>query len=166
MKTTVSILTVALLWAAAVATGAGEPPNGGTASATTNQASADSSGRDLGIGPVKHVELGPLDPQLAARGKGLFDNKCTICHSLDKRKIGPALGDVLGRRAPEFVMNMILNATQMEKHDPTAKHLLDEYKVAMQVLNLDRKDARAILEYLRQEHAARTKEKKQKPGSE
>jgi hypothetical protein len=79
---------------------------------------------------------------------------------MDKKKIGPALGDVLDQRTPEFVMNMILNARQMEQHDPEAKRLLEKYKVAMQDMDLNREDARAILEYLRQEQAGRDKGRK------
>lgn len=36
------------------------------------------------------------DPQ---RGKGLFDKRCGGCHSLDKDKEGPRLGNVFGRKA-------------------------------------------------------------------
>ncbi len=36
------------------------------------------------------------DPQ---RGKELFERRCGACHSLDKDKEGPRLGDVFGRKA-------------------------------------------------------------------
>lgn len=35
----------------------------------------------------------------AARGKALFEKRCTGCHSLDKNKEGPRLRGVFGRRA-------------------------------------------------------------------
>jgi cytochrome c oxidase assembly protein subunit 11 len=35
----------------------------------------------------------------AAHGRELFAERCTACHALDANKIGPMLGDVVGRRA-------------------------------------------------------------------
>ncbi len=43
-----------------------------------------------GIGPVKEaVELGELDPELAAQGKEVYEAKCTACHKPTERYIGP-----------------------------------------------------------------------------
>ena len=33
------------------------------------------------------------------RGKAVFESRCIGCHSLDTDRIGPALGDVFGRKA-------------------------------------------------------------------
>lgn len=175
MRTTIAILGIVLL-AAAVAVAAGGPAPAdsakaaaaapakarmdkakaaaeakGKAAADPAQAPADSSHGDMGVGPVQKVELGKPDPKLAAQGKDLFGNRCTVCHALDKKKVGPPLGKVFDQRTPEFIMNMILNAPQMEQKDPAAKKLVAEYKVAMPQLGLNRKDARAILEYLREQ---------------
>jgi len=106
-------------------------------------------GKDLGIGPVKEVKLGPIDEKLAQQGKSLFEMKCTMCHSLDERKIGPALRDVTEQRTPEFIMNLLVNTSEMEQKDETMKKLISEYSVPMTDLQLSEKDARAILEYLR-----------------
>jgi cytochrome c oxidase assembly protein Cox11 len=35
----------------------------------------------------------------AARGRQLFDERCTACHELDSNKLGPLLGGVVGRKA-------------------------------------------------------------------
>ena len=110
---------------------------------------AHGDGSDLGVGPIKKVTLGPLDPAMAAKGKTLFQSHCFMCHSLDERKVGPPLGDVTKQRTPEFIMNMILNTSDMEQHDPTAKRLEAEYPVKMPATNLNEKQAREILEYLR-----------------
>jgi mono/diheme cytochrome c family protein len=104
---------------------------------------------DLGIGPIKKVTLGPLDEKMAAKGKELFQVHCSMCHHLDERKIGPALRDVTQQRTPEFIMNMVLNTSDMERHDPTAKRLEAGYPVKMPATNLDEKQARELLEYLR-----------------
>ena len=50
-----------------------------------------------GIGPIRRVELGPLDDALAARGEELFRMKCMACHRMDERYVGPALGGVTER---------------------------------------------------------------------
>jgi cytochrome c oxidase assembly protein Cox11 len=41
-------------------------------------------------------------PPDAASGEKLFAEQCSACHALDKSKIGPALGGVVGRKAGMF----------------------------------------------------------------
>jgi cytochrome c len=108
---------------------------------------ADSS--DKGIGPVKDLNLGPVDQKLAQEGESIFQNRCSTCHSLDVKKVGPPLGNVLQRVTPEFVMNFLLNTTEMEQKDERIKKLIDEYGVPMPNLGLDHDQARAVLEYFR-----------------
>lgn len=111
-----------------------------------------------GIGPIKEpLQLGPIDPDLVARGKEIFDVKCSACHKLFSRWVGPPLGDVLEKRTPEFVMNMILNPDEMIKKHPEVKDLLREYLTVMTFQNVTVDDARAILEYLRSVHQQQTK---------
>ena len=104
-----------------------------------------------GVGPVKSVTLAPeTDQKLAAEGAEVFKNMCTACHKVDKKFIGPSLIGVTERRAPEWVMNMMLNPEEMIKNDPIARQLLMESNGApMANQNLSRDQARAILEYLR-----------------
>ncbi len=71
------------------------------------------------------------------------------CHKLGERFIDPALGDVLSRRTPRYVLNMILNPDKMVKRHPEAKKLLTEYLAPMAQQNLSPDDARAVLEYIR-----------------
>ncbi|HXF78688.1 MAG TPA: c-type cytochrome [Usitatibacter sp.] len=35
----------------------------------------------------------------AARGKDLYETDCTVCHSVDRNKVGPAHKGVFGRKA-------------------------------------------------------------------
>lgn len=37
--------------------------------------------------------------QSVARGQSLFESRCVACHSLETHRVGPALGQVVGRRA-------------------------------------------------------------------
>ncbi len=135
---------------------------GGGEQAGENQggqkAAADASGLtqeqiEKGIGPITSVTLGPIDDALAAKGAELFEVKCTACHKLDKRYIGPPLGEVTARRTPEFIMNMILNPEEMMQKHPVVKELLAQYMAQMANQSLTEEEARAILEYLRKVEA-------------
>lgn len=104
-----------------------------------------------GIGPIKEkLELGPIDPKLVKRGEEIWNQKCIACHKLDERYVGPAQRDVLKRRTPEFVMNMILNPEEMQKRHPEVRKLLAEYMTPMTNQNITIEDARALLEFFRE----------------
>ena len=105
-----------------------------------------------GVGPVTTVEVGAdIDQALADNGKSIFEGKCSACHQLsDQKVVGPGLAGVTERRKPEWVMNMIINPEQMTKEDPTAKKLLGEHLTQMTNQNVNEQDARALLEFLRQ----------------
>ena len=104
---------------------------------------------EQGIGPIRDLELGPVDAELASTGEAAFTLKCSACHKLDERYVAPPLGEVLSRRRPEFVMNMILNASEMVQRHPEIQKLLAEYFTPMTVQVTEESEARAILEYLR-----------------
>lgn len=119
--------------------------------ATAEQPEQAEPETDLGIGPVTgKVELGPIDAQLAEKGHQIFEANCTSCHKLDKRYVGPALIGVTKRARPEWIMNMILNPSEMTQKDPIAKDLLATYMAQMANQNLTEDQARAVLEYFRQ----------------
>ena len=106
--------------------------------------------REHGIGPIKQpVELGAPDATLASAGEEIFRMKCTACHRVEERYIGPALGNVLERRSAAYTMNMMMNPTEMTQRHPVAKGLLAEYLAPMPFQDLTEQDARAIVEYLR-----------------
>ncbi|MDX5345921.1 MAG: cytochrome c [Hymenobacteraceae bacterium] len=124
--------------------------------ATASEAPATEQPADdgKGIGPVKEVQIAAIDPQLADKGKALFEAKCAACHQMSDQKIvGPGLAGVTERRKPEWVMNMIINPVEMTQKDPTAKKLLAEHLTQMTNQNVNEEDARAMLEYLRQNDA-------------
>lgn len=103
-----------------------------------------------GIGPIKQkIDLPPLNKTLAKDGEKIFSEKCASCHKLDERYVGPAKRDILKRRTPEYVMNMILNPEEMSKVHPEAKKMLAEYLTPMPFQNVTVEDAQKLLEYFR-----------------
>ena len=104
---------------------------------------------DKGVGPITSLTLGEIDPALAEQGKALFTAKCSACHKIEKRFVGPALKGAIDRRTPEWIMNMILNPDKMVVENEEAKKLLAEYLSPMANQSLKEEEARAILEYLR-----------------
>ncbi|QCR24987.1 cytochrome C [Pontibacter sp. SGAir0037] len=125
-------------------------------SSSTTEAEAPAADNGKGVGPVKEVTLGEgIDEQLASQGKALFDGKCSACHQLsDQKVVGPGLAGVTERRQPEWIMNMIVNPEEMTKKDPTAKKLLAEHLTQMTNQNVNERDARAMLEFFRQNDAS------------
>jgi len=122
---------------------------GGSSSDTSGDADASDAAET--IGPVQTVDVGPIEDQLAAEGKELFDVRCKTCHKLDGEHVGPPLGDITERRDPGFIMNMILAPEEMVQKHPEARKLFSEYGVMMTNQNLTRQEARALLEYFRQQ---------------
>jgi len=106
----------------------------------------------IGVGPIKELKIAEaVDNAMADKGKELFKSKgCIACHKMNKRKVGPALTGVTKRQRPEWIMNMILNPTEMVKKDPTAMALLAEYSAPMSDQHLTEEEARAVLEFFRQ----------------
>lgn len=124
--------------------------NNKTVTANANNSGLSDFELKNGIGPVKQIiELGALDMNLAKKGEDIFSSKCASCHKLDERYVGPAQRDVLQRRSPEFIMNMMLNPEEMYKKHPESKKLLAEYMTPMPNQNLSFEEARSILEYFR-----------------
>lgn len=104
-----------------------------------------------GIGPIKAIAFGEvINEEMVAIGKKKFNTICSACHMVNQRLIGPALANIYERRSPEWVMNMILNPEIMTKEDPIAKALIKEYNNTIMInQNLNKKEVRAIAEYLR-----------------
>lgn len=104
-----------------------------------------------GVGPVMDITLpDDIDSQLVAKGKQLFESSCISCHIADQKMVGPSPKGILERRSPEWIMNFIINPSEMLEKDPFAKELLKEFDgIPMIDLGMSRKEARAILEYFR-----------------
>jgi mono/diheme cytochrome c family protein len=104
-----------------------------------------------GVGPITSLVLpDEIDQAMVDHGLEVYEAKCTACHRIDKRFIGPSPKGIFERRSPEWVMNMILDPEKMVAEDPDAKALLIEYNGSpMANQNLTEEDARAVLEYFR-----------------
>ena len=105
-----------------------------------------------GVGPISSsfTITEEIDQALAETGKTVYEAKCTACHKAEKKFIGPAPKDILTRRTPAWVMNMILNPEEMVQKDPLARQLLIAYNGSpMANQNLTEDEARAVLEYFR-----------------
>ncbi len=113
-------------------------------------ASAYAADIDKGIGPIKEIQLNEkIDKAMSKKGKALFTTKCSACHKIDERYAGPALKDVTKRRAPEWIMNMMLNPAEMIEKNETAAALFGEYLIPMTFQNVTKEEARLILEFFR-----------------
>lgn len=102
-----------------------------------------------GIGPIKTLTLEEIQSEMAAKGQATFEAKCTGCHKIDQRFVGPALRGVTLRRQPEWIMNMILNPNVMTQKDEVAKGLIETYATQMANMSLTETEARQVLEYFR-----------------
>lgn len=102
-----------------------------------------------GVGPITEFKVDPLDTKLASQGKDVFISKCSACHKMEERYVGPALKGITTRRSPEWVMNMILNPQEMTQKDPEAQKLLEEYLMQMTSQNVSEPETRSIFEYFR-----------------
>ena len=106
--------------------------------------------KDQGVGPVKNVELGPINKKMVDDGKKIYTAKCLVCHEMDQKKVGPPLRNVTKERTPEYIMNLLLNSAQMQKENHIVKELLKKYNnVPMPDPALNQAQARSVLEYLR-----------------
>ena len=85
-----------------------------------------------------------------SKGETVFKAKCTACHKISKKFVGPALKGLTQRRSPEWIMNMAMNPEEMIQKDPIAMQLLIDFNGApMANQNISEDEARALLEYFR-----------------
>ncbi len=127
-----------------------ETTPGGAETPTRESAQPADPSKDIGIGPIKEIMLAGIDNELVNKGQEIFEAKCTACHKIGEKYIGPALAGVTERRAPEWIMNMILNPEQMVKENPVAMELFEKFLfVPMANQSLTEEEARAVLEFFR-----------------
>jgi cytochrome c1 len=103
-----------------------------------------------GIGPVtERLDIGELDVERARRGAEIFDLRCTACHRMGRRFVGPPLGEITEARSPEFLINFILNPEEMTNRHPVGQALLQEYMTIMPYQNVSKEQAIDIVDFLR-----------------
>jgi mono/diheme cytochrome c family protein len=140
-----------LLLVALVYTGCG---NGEEADRRTDTREAEPELTDFelehGIGPVTdRLDIGDLDVERARRGADIFDRRCTACHRMGRRFVGPPLGEVTEMRSPEFIINFILNPEEMTNRHPVGQELLQDYMTIMPYQNVTKEQAIEIVDFLR-----------------
>jgi cytochrome c len=109
-------------------------------------------------GTLLVLALAAAEPAPAARGRELFEKRCTGCHSLDRTKTGPVLRSVFGRRAaadPNFPYSDALrNAKLTWNEDTLNRWLADPDRLVpdndMSVRLDNAADRDAIVAYLKQ----------------
>lgn len=147
LKQTLGLIFLA---AALIVSCGGENSNSNSESSSTgNENGLTDFEMENGIGPVdEEITIKEIDQQLAKKGAKIFETKCSACHKMNDRYVGPPLGGITNTRTPAFLMNMILNPEEMVKKHPIAKSLMQEYLTPMPNQNLSREEARAVVEYL------------------
>src|SRR5690606_7248328 len=106
-----------------------------------------------GIGPITSFTQPAFDQAVADEGNKLFIVKCTMCHEYSEDKLGPALKGITKKRTPEWILNLMLNTEEMFEKDTDALAIKEEFQSMMVSVGLNEKEAKSILEYLRQEDA-------------
>lgn len=92
----------------------------------------------------------PLDTAMVSFGKSTYELKCQSCHRLTEEKlVGPGWKNVTKRRKPTWIINMITNVDMMLEKDPEAQKLLELCLVRMPNQNMNREDARKVIEFMR-----------------
>jgi mono/diheme cytochrome c family protein len=92
----------------------------------------------------------------AAKGEALFKSKCTTCHKLDQRVIGPALGPQLESETDDKWLTKWIQNNQalIASKDPKALKIYNEYNQSAMTVFTDLTDADVtnIITYVRTEY--------------
>ncbi|MFN4314284.1 MAG: c-type cytochrome [Chitinophagaceae bacterium] len=92
----------------------------------------------------------PLNADWVKAGQATYELKCQSCHRLTEEKlVGPGWKDVTKHREPVWIMNMITNVDMMLETDPEAQKLLEQCMVRMPNQNIEKEEARKVLEFMR-----------------
>lgn len=147
-----SCLTIAFL----AACGGGNTESDATGTDATQEKAKELSVDPKGVGEIKHVDLtDPLNTDMVAEGKGIYEMKCSACHKLsDQRVVGPGWAGVTNRRSPQWIMNMIMNVDVMLEEDAEARKLLEECLTRMPNQGVTKESARGIVEFMRENDMA------------
>lgn len=81
------------------------------------------------LAAVQTIETGSIAVGDAARGRGLFDRRCSGCHALDSEREGPRLRGVYGRRAgsvPGFQYSRSIRSSGVTWNDVTLDRWLSD----------------------------------------
>lgn len=102
-----------------------------------------------GIGPIDTLVLETINDSLMNRGKKLFETKCTQCHTMEFKNVGPEISDLLAYREPEWVVNFLINKDKMLAKDSLAMYTRSKYEADCGAEITSKDEAKEILEYFR-----------------
>lgn len=103
----------------------------------------------------------------ASHGKELWNANCAACHQMDRKMIGPALGNVMERRSVEWLLKWIKNNQALrESGDEQAIAVWEEYgkQVMPNYPQFSDQDIKDILVYIQE--AGKPKEPQVAAGGE
>jgi len=117
--------------------------------------------KSKGVGETSAIVLSDtIENVLAKNGKFVFEKRCASCHKLtDQRLVGPGWEGITNWRRPEWILNMITNTNEMLEKDRDAKMMLEDCLTRMPSQNVTATEARAILEFMRQNDLERLQAK-------
>jgi nitrite reductase (NO-forming) len=91
----------------------------------------------------------PTDPA-AMKAKLAFESKCLACHSIaGGDKLGPDLYGVTKRRDAAWLARWLKSPEQMLQSDPTAKAMLDKWKIPMPNQGLSDEEVKQYIAYFK-----------------
>lgn len=92
-----------------------------------------------------------IDNNLVTKGKEIYLQKCTACHKLDHTQtIGPGWKGVSEKHTAAWIMNYLTNTDEMLDADPELRKMIATGSPRMPDQDLSDDDARALLEFMRQ----------------
>lgn len=145
-------LPIALLFSLVLLSSCGNE-SGKSSDESSAQPENSAAGKEVHGNEIKPGDITlttPLNQEWVVAGKGIYDVKCQSCHKLtDERLVGPGWKGVTKRREPNWIMNMITNVDMMLEKDAEAQKLLEQCLVRMPNQNLDKQQARNVLEFMR-----------------
>lgn len=146
-------IAAGLFWACGGNADSGSTPGEAPKSMVEDKEAYDAK---RGVGKFTEVAVGALDKAMAAEGKKAYDIKCSSCHKLtDERLVGPGWAKVTERRQPVWIMNFMTNVEEMIDKDPEAQAMLEICLVRMPNQNVSDTEARALLEFMRENDGAK-----------
>lgn len=103
-----------------------------------------------GVGPITELNLDEeIDQSLVRNGRRFYNLNCRNCHPVDGEPKAPIMMNMIKKRSPEWIMNMMLATNLMHEQDPLASVQKLNYKRPMPQKDITEEQAREVLEYIR-----------------